>query len=560
MLLYQEKLTSVVQDATDGLRSGNRTGARTSLFLCVALTCLACGLWIARWDRSVFADVDVYDYAQMGREIYSGNGASTLQILPRHIPFLHDRGLLQSENWPNLYRYPLPTFFIAAAMFLTGDAVSAAMLQSGLWFLAGVPLVFLLASRLMSAGMAVACTFVYITEPAVLRTAYNGGTMAFAILVVLLVVWITFCRTQSNLDWLLIGALVGLAYLDRTQLAFLAPLTIGYSWLTRSRQRWVPPACILAGLFVVLLPWMVRNTIVAGDPLFSFSTTRNLVQGAFPHGDIEMQLDAPVLMGDVLQQYGKEIVQKTISNIFPSIFELRSWARLFQGIPSVILFFFAVTLVRKEAPSERGSAILKWTVVLLLIANFLVANVLRPDPFFFLIFHPLIIILGGREIFRTVSDWLPSALMPRATLIAGAILILISVPRAVAGPEFVGDFITDLDRKTFDRVQELVPSGSLIATDDSWDPPLVANLRAVRFPLDPNNIFEIDRRYISIDYVIPSAFITSGNEVPEPGRYEDYLDYRTFIQSPAFLDRYEFIELLPNGASLFAKRESSHAD
>ena len=108
------EIRSTIENAVADLKKtgGHRYGGRICLVLAlVALTC-----WLARYDRSLFADNDAFDYAQMGREIYLGHGASTLQIMPRQIPLLEEWGYLHAEHWPNLHRYPLPTFFIAGAM------------------------------------------------------------------------------------------------------------------------------------------------------------------------------------------------------------------------------------------------------------------------------------------------------------------------------------------------------------------------------------------------------------------------------------------------------------
>jgi len=68
----------------------------SSFFLTVATA------WNAGFSVVDFVSPDAYDYAQMGREIRSGYGFSTRQLLPRHIPYLFERGYLRTGHPPNL--------------------------------------------------------------------------------------------------------------------------------------------------------------------------------------------------------------------------------------------------------------------------------------------------------------------------------------------------------------------------------------------------------------------------------------------------------------------------
>ena len=101
-------------------------------------------LWFTASPGSVVSN-DALDYAQMGRELARGHGASTLQIFPRHVPFLHENGLLDGP-WPNLHRYPLPTWLDAVAALFTDDPRRAAFYQSAGSYLAQVT-VFAVFSR-----------------------------------------------------------------------------------------------------------------------------------------------------------------------------------------------------------------------------------------------------------------------------------------------------------------------------------------------------------------------------------------------------------------------------
>jgi hypothetical protein len=89
-----------------------------------------------------------------------------------------------------------------------------------------------------------------------------------------------------------------------------------------------------------MIPWICRNTLLTGDPLFSFTNSRNLVLDAFPgHSDLEMQLHVPVGLSSILGQFGSEIVTKFFRYVVRNILSISYWTNSFRG-PFVFLLFF----------------------------------------------------------------------------------------------------------------------------------------------------------------------------------------------------------------------------
>ena len=77
-------------------------------------------IWSWAFNTSLFPNPDAFDYAQMGRQLADAKGFSTLQVFPKHIRYFHETGCLQKENWPNLYRSPLPIILNAFFYKITG--------------------------------------------------------------------------------------------------------------------------------------------------------------------------------------------------------------------------------------------------------------------------------------------------------------------------------------------------------------------------------------------------------------------------------------------------------
>lgn len=74
---------------------------RSTAVLCAVAGTSALAMWWMLASPAYVYSNDAFDYAQMGAQLANGDGFSTLQIFPRHVPFLAERGLLDGP-WPNL--------------------------------------------------------------------------------------------------------------------------------------------------------------------------------------------------------------------------------------------------------------------------------------------------------------------------------------------------------------------------------------------------------------------------------------------------------------------------
>ena len=154
-------------------------------FIAVLLFLIATIIWVWGFNTSYLTRLDAHDYAQMGREISEGNGFSTLQTFPRHIRYLHEKGFLEQENWPNLYRFPLASMINAFLYTFIKDIANVAILQSGIAFLLSIPLFFLLAARLTNITVGVVGTIFFFGNPFIFEAGNDGMSEALAIFFIL---------------------------------------------------------------------------------------------------------------------------------------------------------------------------------------------------------------------------------------------------------------------------------------------------------------------------------------------------------------------------------------
>jgi 4-amino-4-deoxy-L-arabinose transferase-like glycosyltransferase len=515
-------------------------------------------IWCLAFTRAYFTNYDAYDYAQMGREIKSGHGFSTKQIFPRHIPFLSQKGYLTSEEIPNLYRYPLPTLSSTIFQILTSDLIRAAIIQSGFWFFLSLLAVFFLAKRFSNSMVAILSVLIFAGDRSIWQHSYGGMTESLSMLLLLLVFLSIYSTRLSRWKWLLAGLLCGAACLTRSQLLPLFPLAIVFSWFSAPKSKRLSALILVViGFCIVVSPWMIRNFTVADDPFFSFSTSRNLVLGtSFSHSDLEMQLYAPVKTSVVWGEYGKAILGKLFRNVWPEFINPFSWTQSSLYAFFLVLIILASLFLRGVSPDSKHE-LFKWNVLVLVFVNFIIVSLAFPSKRFYVIFFPLIIILFFQEIFFllrwAISEQRSKLLYSILGLLmaAGLIWFTFTAMSTQGSPPFAAE-----ERRSYEILSDLADPQSVIASDISHKITLYNGNRTIRLPYRTEELLEISHAFFPIDYVVFSesiihAFPSNGSHL-----FETYENYRSFRESKDFLEEFELVMKLPNGAEVYQKVRS----
>lgn len=534
------------------------------------MAALAGALWAANYTTRHFENPDAFDYAQMGHQIRLGRGMTTQHVLPRHVPYLEAKGLLESGPVPNLYRYPLPTLLNAGFETVTGDPVRAAVLQCGAWFVLGVVAFFFLTERFSDWRFALLSSGVLLTDPSFRVHAYSGMTESLSIFLLLVLALLASRDSGRTGRWLLAGAVCGLALLARYQLAFLGPVTILAACLAApGGRRGGAALAVLVGLGAVIAPWMVRNVWLTGDPFFSFSTAGALMVGSCPTGTyLDWKLHAPAETADVFRLYGDQILRKFARALWPGIlnpFALAgSWL---YGALACGVVVWGVMTPRREACFER----LRWGTLALLAANYAVICLAYPTFRFFETLHPLLLAVALLSGARFLDARLPEARRGAArSLFAALVLAGLGALRLLSGgwssPE--GRDAT-AQRDSYRILADLTEPRAVVASDVSYRVALWSDRLAVRLPApDPEELFEIDRDYLPVDYVLFSRKAAEAEPSPsveDPCRgpagvggffKSPYGRYRALANSDRFRRTFTAVRTLPNGDVLYRRLRS----
>lgn len=532
---------------------------KKALVVCFLIFISVAALWIWGFNTHYFTRRDAYDYAQISLQFFQGKGLSSLQIFPRHIPFFQANGILNSSTWPNLYRNPLLMITNAPFLKFFDSVIVASVIQSGFWYLASIPVLFFLAKRLTNLRVAVVSTIFYAADPVIFLYGYSGMTETLATFLLLCLLYMLTWDHENRWKWLLAGALSGLAYLARTQFIILIPLVPIYAWITVSKpKRYSAPILVFAGLLVVVAPWMVRNYRITGEPLFSFTTSRNLVLDAISEpSDLEMQLHAPVDLFAIFNQFGGEILAKIFRNLTTNIFSSAYWANSFRRMYIIFPLFFFVGLISRDKDASDQYKNFKWFTVILIICTFLVISLTVYSVRSYMMFRPLILIIGINVIMRLIDRFVGSQTLRIAGVVTLIVLGLFQLGWEAAAHKNSPPAQSDFDRRSYKILLRETDEDALIAANISEQVSAMIERRSLRLPSDPMELLEINRIYLPVDYVLLSKDLVRGNlsDQDEPGYHETYDGYVSFVTTPEFLEIYAYQEQLPNGAVLYVRRE-----
>jgi hypothetical protein len=255
-------------------RRGELTARPIPHLVAALLAGLATGLvWgILAWATvSDLWHKDGLDYAQIAREVSAGHGLSSRQaIYALHLRFLEQHGLLDAP-WPSLHRFPLLCLVMAALFVVLGPGTLAVVLAGILAGAATSAVVYWWARRSIGAVPAVGATVILTLNGALFFGAQAGTPEPLVALLTTLGLYF-FWRAATRQDlrsWCWTGLTLGLAILGRTNVATIVPAALVGLAFVASRRRALAGVLCVAGLLAATSPWLVRNTLVAGSPLFS---------------------------------------------------------------------------------------------------------------------------------------------------------------------------------------------------------------------------------------------------------------------------------------------------
>ncbi len=214
---------------------------------------------------NVIEGIEAIDLAQVARSVAEGEGFVTRFVRPVALRYQES-----AIGQPELTRPPLYILVLALAMkFLeTSDGTVAAV--SAVFFFISLLLLWRLSRRFVPPATSALALLFFAIDPLLLQRSIDGGPGTFSACLGLAFFALLARSPRSSAAALLAGAAAGLAALTRYSYALWLLPGLAFLWASSEPAgRWSRIGRFLAGAGVVLLPWLVRNALVAGNPVFS---------------------------------------------------------------------------------------------------------------------------------------------------------------------------------------------------------------------------------------------------------------------------------------------------
>lgn len=427
---------------------------------------------------------DAMDYAGIARNVARGHGFISQYLTPLSLAHL---GVPQPEMW----RAPLWPLALAGFQKLLGFTDEASALGAGFFFVAGSPVIFLLARQWFGGLVASGSVLVYTFTPELLRYSISGMTEPLAVFLMTLAVLAVSTGSLRNRpgDWLS-GLILGLFYLARYNALVFLPFFLLYRWFYR-KEGYLPPLRMLAGFILATLPWFIRNTLLFGNPLFSLQKYE-LAMFTPVYPDYSLYLHTLTInVAEFIKNNPEAMIEK-ISHNWSSYISL-FFSPEINGVSAAVFIIFLVSLF---LPMNKNSAGIKPLLVACYLTQLAALLVIHFIPRLFLVFSPLYIIfaLGALYVIvRAVAKKLRLNSLP--ALLTAIFAIFLSFYNFTS-PEPPERVVSDRDAylKIMAELYKRVPEDKVILTDMGHLVSWYGDRYACKIPYSVNMVPEIKKR------------------------------------------------------------------
>jgi len=213
---------------------------------------------------NVIEGIEAIDLAQVARSVAEGEGFVTRFIRPVGLRYQES-----AIGHPELTHPPLYILVLALAMkFMTAADGTVVAVSAGFFFLALLVL-WWFARRFFPPATAALALLLFALDPILLQRSINGGPGTFSSCLGI-VFFACLARSGGSPRYAFVaGAAAGLATLTRYSYALWLLPGLVFLWSESGKERWGRMRLFLGGAGLVLLPWLVRNALLAGNPVFS---------------------------------------------------------------------------------------------------------------------------------------------------------------------------------------------------------------------------------------------------------------------------------------------------
>ncbi|MFH1382598.1 MAG: glycosyltransferase family 39 protein [Chloroflexota bacterium] len=470
---------------------------------------------------------DQMDYAQIARHLYAGDGFETSYITPLSFAFNDS-----INNHPNLWRPPLYPLIVAAAFHIFGVNDAAVTIVSGFFYVALIPLVYLFGKEIFNRKVGLWAGAISLASVVLVNLGMQGLTETMFTFFFILTLYLLYRRTNP----LLVGFVLGLCYLTRYNVLFLLPGVLWFMYKEYTNQ--VRCFLELAAIFLVTVsPWLIRNFIVTGNPLFTLQTYEiamfnDIHPGYFLYGAFQ-----PVEPLRFVISYPFVVLKKMVSGA----------ADFFVEIPRMMFNFFvpatalAAIFDLKELSKDKRIVNLLVSAGLMILLQAVILSATHAIVRLFVPFVPIVIIFASYKI-TDITNAPQTKAVRNAVTCLFIILIIVANTAGVFLFNYSGADYVHPDEINY--IQATVNTDGAVVTDVPWMVAWHCERTGIWFPLTYESM---KSRLPDVQYLYFSPDLK--NNPREDNINEEYLD------NPAFRQQFKLVKSFDSGALLFEKSQ-----
>ena len=435
------------------------------------------------------------EVAQIARSVSEGKGFVTHELTP-----LSALTVGSYNNAPDLSNPPLYTLALAM-IFNAFGAKDATVVAASIGFFALATLmVFLLARRHFSLGVAALAAALYSTQFELVKTALTGTSSTFAAMMLALFWYVlTAPGARTPRHYVKAGALFGLGYLSQYSMLLLLPAVLVYVWYSAKKRRGLAMLGFAIAAVAVASPWLVRNFLLMHNPIFTMSQYDLFISTIYyPSYDVHRTFAAvpsPVLFA--------------LTHLPPFLAKaLEGLGQIYWQAPALtgmyVLPFFILSLFAKV---KDDSAVAARRLLLACIAILTLGIALSDQQASHLAsLAPVIVVFAAGYMLQVVQRAI-SAPFRRFAILA-LIVIGAALPAGLALSKSIAPTPQGIPAQ-FADMDKAVPSDAVVMSDCPWAVAWYGRRTAIWLPLNPRQLAQIQEELGAVDAVFVSRYAAS---------------------------------------------------
>jgi 4-amino-4-deoxy-L-arabinose transferase-like glycosyltransferase len=505
-----KKLTLSWKPGADAAGLAEPTEAKWRFWMLAILALIGPPVLFFLYYRTLMSgliNADALDFAQLGRNLQQGRGFSTEVLRPLAMGDSTVTGSL-----PDTTHGPLYPFLLAIAFGLAGanDMVVAAV--SGAFYGLTVLAVYMLGRRMFTS---------HIGAMAALLVAVNVTFLEFAVsglhitLYIFLATWLMLAaynvsklaRNASENPGMaipagrlvLLGILTSLLYLTDPLFAWAIPVVLIGMLFLKGGSRVRNFMFVLVPICLLVLPWMIRNGALTGNPVFGLKASEIWMYTANQYpGDTGYRLAPSEVAGS--DGLLRAIIKKYILGI----------GSVIQGLPQfssswVLVFFLPALLLRlneSAASNVRRLLMISFVTMLLTIPLFGVQALIAMPMFTCLVPTALVFSIAYVVFLVQQSNVERTGRIALSSCIAAAVaypilaVLVFGLPR----PEAPG-------KAAAVALKQATTPADACLTDQPWTVAWYAGRRAVWAPKSPQTLRKVRDNVSGLRWMVATSGI-----------------------------------------------------